>query len=226
MASRTASKNPPAPKTGKKPLLIEAEKTPTDETNKDIYVSTFDAAEMLGVSVGTVQKMVENNVLFAWKTGGGHRRISQFSIDAYRRQLFSNPDPWATATRGNLRVLFLDNDADSLQTARAAMQCSAKSVASLFLTTGLEAIMQMMAQPPDVLFCDLNLSDLDGMELLRKMENTPATSRTHLVALTTLDDTTLAARGGLPSKTVILRKPLQKVWLEGFLTALQLRHRL
>lgn len=190
------------------------------------YVSTFHAAQMLGVSVGTVQKMVEANVLHAWKTRGGHRRISQTSIDAHRKQLFSKTDAWSSAARESVRILFLDHDFDTLQTARAAAQGSGAAVTCLFLTTGMEAMMQMMAQPPDVIFSELDLTDLDGIELLRNLERTLATSQTHLVALTKLDDVTIAARGGIPPKAILIRKPLQPLWLEGFLAALQLESRL
>ena len=46
----------------------------------DGYCGTSYAAKMLGISVGTVQGLVEKNDLKAWKTQGGHRRISLQSI--------------------------------------------------------------------------------------------------------------------------------------------------
>lgn len=45
------------------------------------FLSTRQAAQRLGVSLGTVQNMVENGVLDAWKTAGGHRRIPASSVD-------------------------------------------------------------------------------------------------------------------------------------------------
>ena len=44
------------------------------------YLSTREAATALGISLGTVQKMVESGVLEAWKTEGGHRRIPTSAI--------------------------------------------------------------------------------------------------------------------------------------------------
>jgi excisionase family DNA binding protein len=46
------------------------------------FLSTRQAAQRLGVSLGTVQNMVENGALEAWKTTGGHRRIPVASVDA------------------------------------------------------------------------------------------------------------------------------------------------
>lgn len=44
--------------------------------------STREASELLGVSLRTVQLWVDSGILQAWKTAGGHRRISSTSVDA------------------------------------------------------------------------------------------------------------------------------------------------
>ena len=64
------------------------------------YFSTSQAAKMLGLSVGTVQRMVENGVFKAFVTQGGHRRILSSSLNQYCKQkgfpgLQSSSDaPW------------------------------------------------------------------------------------------------------------------------------------
>lgn len=45
------------------------------------FCTTREAAELLGVSVGTIQLWVEKGLLEAWKTGGGHRRVVRDSIE-------------------------------------------------------------------------------------------------------------------------------------------------
>jgi excisionase family DNA binding protein len=51
-------------------------------------ISTRQAATLLGVSVRTIQLWVEQGLLSAWKTPGGHRRIVQESLLAllHKRQ--------------------------------------------------------------------------------------------------------------------------------------------
>ena len=49
-------------------------------TNDDV-LSTREAAERLGVALRTVQLWVESGVLPAWKTAGGHRRISRIAVE-------------------------------------------------------------------------------------------------------------------------------------------------
>jgi excisionase family DNA binding protein len=47
---------------------------------KKTFCTSCEAAELLGVSIGTVQAWVGNGLLSAWKTAGGHRRISRESV--------------------------------------------------------------------------------------------------------------------------------------------------
>jgi len=47
------------------------------------YLSTSQTAQMLGLSVGTIQRMVESGALQAYTTQGGHRRILASSIRSY-----------------------------------------------------------------------------------------------------------------------------------------------
>ena len=50
------------------------------------FCGTTEAARILGLSVGTVQSLVERQELMAWKTQGGHRRIAMTSVQEYQRR--------------------------------------------------------------------------------------------------------------------------------------------
>ena len=58
-------------------------KNPHNPQNPQIYVSTSQAAKTLGLSVGTVQRMVQSGVFKAFVTHGGHRRILSESVVDY-----------------------------------------------------------------------------------------------------------------------------------------------
>ena len=53
-----------------------------------IFCTTREAADLLGVSIRTAQLWSENGLLAAWKTAGGHRRITRDSIE----HLLGRPD--------------------------------------------------------------------------------------------------------------------------------------
>lgn len=62
------------------------------------HCGTFEAARLLGLSVGTVQSLVEQGALQAWKTPGGHRRIDRASIEQFQlRKGKAAPAPAAGA---------------------------------------------------------------------------------------------------------------------------------
>ena len=48
------------------------------------FLTSSQAAKRLGLSMATIQKLVDNNILQAWKTFGGHRRISLASVLSYQ----------------------------------------------------------------------------------------------------------------------------------------------
>jgi excisionase family DNA binding protein len=50
------------------------------------FISTRKVAEMTGLSLGSIQKMVDIGVFSYYLTLGGHRRILKSSVDDYLKQ--------------------------------------------------------------------------------------------------------------------------------------------
>ena len=69
--------------------------------------TTIEVASLLGLAVQSVQLMVDRGELDAWKTPGGHRRISRASVERWlaseRRGGAAHPADAAPATRGGAR---------------------------------------------------------------------------------------------------------------------------
>ena len=59
---------------------------PAESVAKE-YCSTKEAAHRLGLSLGTVQQMVESGVLEGWKTAGGGSSGLASMLDIWRREL-------------------------------------------------------------------------------------------------------------------------------------------
>lgn len=178
---------------------------------------TMYAAKLLGLSVGTVQSLVEKNELQAWRTRGGHRRISLQSIRDYQRLhgLPSDDDKDAL-----MRVLVVDDDVASLEVFRKTMASWNLPLDCTTMSSALEAIIDIGSFKPDVLITDLRMPGVDGFELLRTLNGSPNYASLLVIALTGLSGEDIAKHGGLPPRTIVVQKPVDLKWLHGFFTSL------
>lgn len=189
----------------------------------DEVCGTLYAAKLLGLSVGSVQTLVERNQLQAWKTKGGHRRISLQSIRDYQRaQGMSGVDSKHTM----LRVLVVDDDPVSLEVFRHTIASWNLPIDCTTMPSALEAIIDISSLNPDVLITDLKMPGVDGFELLRTLRGSANFASLILVALTGMSSEEVAERGGLPPNTLIAQKPVDMKWMHGFFTALTSVHQL
>ena len=184
-----------------------------------IYCGTIEAAKLLGLSVGTVQSMVEQGELEAWKTQGGHRRISMDAIQKRLRQQ-ANHAALPQINSDGLRVMVVEDDAATLAVMRAAFDSWKLPLECHFIESAVKALLDIRRIQPDILLTDLHMPGVDGFNLLQVLDGNPSFASTVTLAITALSDEEIDKRGGLPAKVVIFPKPVNMVWLHGFLSAM------
>jgi excisionase family DNA binding protein len=191
--------------------------TTTPDTPED-YCGTTYAAKLLGLSVGTVQALVEKNELQAWKTQGGHRRISMPSIREYQRK--HNMLTLQNEPRDHrLRVLLVEDDAVTRELLHGYCNRSNMPVDCTAMSSGLEALIDIASIQPDVLITDLDMPGVDGFELLRTLHQNPQFNRMTTLVLSALTAEEIEAKGGLTEGSIFMAKPLNMDWFNGFFTA-------
>lgn len=183
------------------------------------FCGTTYAAKLLGLSVGTIQSLVEKNELHAWKTQGGHRRISMPSIREYQRK-HNMPISAAESSRQRLRVLVVDDDPIAREILGGFSSKTDLPVDCTIMSSGLEALIDISSIQPDVLIADLNMPGVDGFELLRTLRNNSLFSKMSCLAVSALTPSEIEERGGLPEGVIFMPKPLSMHWLNGFLAAI------
>ena len=185
----------------------------------DAVYSTRQAADLLGVSVRTVQLWVEAGTLKAWKTQGGHRRIDRQSVQAILQERLEQNSPQgpdnpaassvpACSGEPCLRVLVVEDDPDLLSIYRMAMEHLPFPVELRCEQDGLKGLIAAGNFYPDVLIVDLNLPKLDGFAMLKALADAPETEQTLIYVISALNAADIHARGGLPSNATALAKPI------------------
>ncbi len=193
--------------------------TPPSKEPYDGYCGTSYAARILGISVGTVQGLVEKNALKAWKTQGGHRRISLQSIEEYQRRHNLTP---AVIMQGEdrLRVLVVEDDEDTRVMLQTNFDQWGLPLDVVMYASAMEALLDMPSLQPEVLLTDLVMPNVDGFEFLKTLNAHNLFGNLAVIAMTGLSPEEIQDKGGLPDGVQLLRKPIDLDWLRGFFDAL------
>ena len=191
----------------------------TAKESYDGYCGTSYAAKLLGMSVGTVQGLVEKNELKAWKTQGGHRRISLQSIHDYQRQHHIAAGV-VLHTQDRLRLMVVEDDEPTRLMLQSNFDQWEVPLDVVMYDSAVEALLDMTSMHPDVLMTDLRMPHVDGFQFLRKLSQHTVFQRLVVVVMTGLSEQDIEDAGGLPDGVHVMHKPIDLEWLKGFLDAL------
>ncbi|QID19263.1 excisionase family DNA-binding protein [Nitrogeniibacter mangrovi] len=182
------------------------------------YISTREAARRLGLSLGTVQQMVERGELQAWKTAGGHRRIDESSVDSYHQRARTGTIASQQGGRA-LRVLVAEDDRILQKLYEHTLGGWDLPLEVQMVTSGFDALLEIGRHPPDLLITDLNMPGLNGFEMIRRIRDNRLTAGTDIVVVSGLSDDDIADQGGLPADVTRYGKPVPFKELRGYVQA-------
>jgi excisionase family DNA binding protein len=201
------------------PKSFETAIVATDFASED-YCGTSYAAKLMGLSVATVQSLVEKGEIDAWKTLGGHRRIALSSINAYLARNSPQLSRADTDPKSRLRVLVVEDDENTRELYRCQLEEWDLPVDCTFMPSAIEALMDIASMRPDLLITDLSMPGVDGIEMLKALKRNQNLADMQIIVISGLSADAVAARGGLPQHARLLQKPVNFDWLQGYLTAL------
>ena len=202
-----------------KPKSFEDAITSTDFSTED-YCGTSYAARLLGLSVATVQSLVEKGEIEAWKTLGGHRRIAVHSINAYLTKNSPQLSRADTNPKSRLRVLLVEDDENTRELYKFQFEAWELPVDCTWMPSALEALMDIASMRPDLLITDLSMPGVDGIEMLRALKRNSQLADMQIIVISGLHPDAIEARGGLPLHAHLLQKPINFDWLQGYMTAM------
>jgi len=178
--------------------------------------STKDAARLLGVSHRTVQLWVESGILQAWKTAGGHRRISMESVaevlarrdPAARAAAVSASAPAAPPVAAPVKtVLVVDDDPAMRRLYELQMTGWGLPLRLVVASDGFEALIRIGELRPDLLVSDLNMPGMDGFRMIRRLRSEDAGRGLAIIVVSGMDPDSIASLG-LPADIPVFSKPV------------------
>jgi excisionase family DNA binding protein len=174
---------------------------------KKTFCTTREAAELLGVSVRTAQLWVENGLLSAWKTVGGHRRVSRDSVEQMLHKTTPLAKPAAPDIR--LRILIVEDNEALLRLYQERLMQWSMSPKVTITGNKVEALFRLGHEVPDLLITDLAMPETNGFSMLRLLDAMPEKfSRMSIVVVSGLDADTIRQHGGIPEGVRLLPKPI------------------
>jgi len=184
--------------------------------------TTSEAARRLGVSSTTVQVMAERGELKAWRTRGGHRRISVDSVESIQRQrsaMVGSHRPEAAA----LCVLVMEHGGDGAESYAAALRAWGWPLQVLSAADGLEALLLIERRRPDIVIMDMELPRFDGLAFTQTLRGHHEFDAVQIVALAGTAGASSGLRSGAIAGVAVYAKPVSIEKLQGFIEAHLLR---
>ena len=175
------------------------------------FCTTREAATLLGVSAGTVQLWVENGLLQAWKTAGGHRRVLRDSVESLLHKKPAAPVGTTVVSvsgQRRTRVMVVEDDPSLLRLYETQLARWPIPMELTLIDNAISGLLQMGRSGPDLLITDLHMPGMDGFAMLRVLNQSPEMAQTKMVVVSGLDVDEVNARGGVPNGVEVLAKPI------------------
>lgn len=166
-------------------------------------MTTRQAANLLNVSLRTVQLWAESGVLSAWKTAGGHRRILTESVEKIRHE--QHRASGLHADPGKLTIVVVEDDPLYLELYQLKIGAWRLPAVVAAAKDGFEALLTIGKLSPQIVIADLSMPGMDGFQMIRSLEESSV--ELDLIVITGLSDREIKRSGGLPEKVKLLKKP-------------------
>jgi excisionase family DNA binding protein len=176
------------------------------QPKRETLFTSHEVGGLLQMDPSSVVKWVNDGLLPAYRTPGGHRRIRQSDLLAFLRAHSMYVPPELNA--GVVRVLVVDDDSALL----SSLQRSAKSFKGQLdvstSTSGIDALVKVGTNHPDALLIDVHMPDVDGFAVLEQLKSNPDTKNIEVVLMSGKTSADLEKKARALGAIALLAKPV------------------
>ena len=179
----------------------------TTANNSDMssasYYTTLEVAKILGMAVRSVQLMVDRGDLQAWKTPGGHRRITRESLERWIQGSRSGvtgvgalhggvgPDVRPSGRRRAVvhvpRILLIEDSSHFQNLVSMLVKQRFPTVNLNIANDGITGLVSFGHLQPDLIIVDILLPGIDGATMITGLRRHALFGNCKLIVLTSLD---------------------------------------
>jgi len=175
----------------------------------DALFTTHDAARILGIHPFTVGRWIDQGLLKAHRTAGGHRRVRGPEL---RRYLVEHdmpvPEELANSGGTKLKLLVVDDEQLMLNSLKRAFKPLASEIDLTMTTSAVDALLLLSDIRPDAMLIDINMPDLDGFEVCRRVRAFKPLQDVKLVVMTALYRSDIVGSALRAGAVACLAKPI------------------
>jgi len=133
----------------------------------DTLYTTHDISRLLQVDPSTVSKWIDRGILVAFRTPGGHRRVRAGDLRSF---LIAHEMPVPEELGSSaVRLVAVDDEKPVLDALKRAFKAYGNQVELTTTTSGVEALLLVTELKPHGLLIDLNMPEVDGFEVCRRI---------------------------------------------------------
>jgi excisionase family DNA binding protein len=196
-------------------LMVQNKSTP----HTPQFLSTAEAARMLGLSTTLVQTLVDQGELKGWKTRGGHRRISLDSIMDYQTVSRHAVNRHAKSS-SKPRVTVVIETPGLMNSFMQDFQQWGIPIDVNFFESVTEALLDLSNKRPDMIVVEMSMPRTLQEKTFQALENFNKRGHTPLSVVLITQEKGLASSMpfGAASSIQLVPGPLSSIWLHAYLT--------
>lgn len=183
------------------------------------FLTSSQAAKRLGLSMATIQKLVDNNVLQAWKTFGGHRRISLASVLAYQTTNTTSQQASAPSNRPYQISMVIESPELIKRLSKESAQWQLPLKISFFESL-TEALLELLNQKHDLLIMQMTTPRKQQEKILEILQKFMGSRHTLAHTLIVTPETDLLPMGKVGEHSggiQVVNNDLSPLWLSAYL---------
>lgn len=168
--------------------------------------TTHDISSLLQMDASTISKWIDKGIITAFRTPGRHRRVRAGHL---RDFLLAHRMPVPEELGGGMvKLLVVDDEKPVLDGIKRAFKPHAAQVAVVTTTSAVEALLLVSEERPHGLLIDLNMPDMDGLEVLRRIRARHQLDGVKLIAMTAKQNADLVGQALKAGAVACLTKPV------------------